>query len=178
MMNKKLDVKGIIFDYGGTLDTRGDHWSEVLWKGYEHFGIGVNADEEVEPGVSIGKSSFRDAYVYGERVLAVHPLVKAEDHFADILRLKIHFQLSFLAGAPLLETGKDDAQKQQALAERLELSESEIAEISASMAAYINSETQQLLAENKQVLEHLKQAGYPMVLVSNMTLNDPFFETK
>ena len=55
-MNKKLDVKGIIFDYGGTLDTRGDHWSEVLWKGYERFGIGVNADEEVEPGVSIGKS--------------------------------------------------------------------------------------------------------------------------
>ena len=47
------------------------------------------------------------------------------------------------------------------------MSESEIAEISASMAAYINSETQQLLAENKQVLEHLKQAGYPMVLVSN-----------
>ena len=35
------------------------------------------------------------------------------------------------------------------------------------MAAYINSETQQLLAENKQVLEHLKQAGYLMVLVSN-----------
>ncbi len=146
---------------------RGDHWSEVLWKGYEHFGIGVNADEEVEPGVSIGKSSFRDAYVYGERVLAVHPLVKAEDHFEDILRMKIHFQLSFLASAPLLETGKDDALKQQALAERLELSESEIAEISSSMAAYINSETQQLLAENKQVLEHLKQAGYPMVLVSN-----------
>ena len=105
MMNKKLDVKGIIFDYGGTLDTRGDHWSEVLWKGYEHFGIGVNADEEVEPGVSIGKSSFRDAYVYGERVLAVHPLVNAEDHFEDILRLKIHFQLSFLAGAGASEAG-------------------------------------------------------------------------
>ena len=27
---KVLDIKGIIFDYGGTLDTRGDHWSEVL----------------------------------------------------------------------------------------------------------------------------------------------------
>ena len=32
---KVLDIKGIIFDYGGTLDTRGDHWSEVLWQGYE-----------------------------------------------------------------------------------------------------------------------------------------------
>ena len=47
---KVLDIKGIIFDYGGTLDTRGDHWSEVLWQGYEHFGIGVADDEEVEPG--------------------------------------------------------------------------------------------------------------------------------
>ena len=79
MMNKKLDVKGIIFDYGGTLDTRGDHWSEVLWKGYEHFGIGVNADEEVEPGVSIGKSSFRDAYVYGERVLGMSCILAGKD---------------------------------------------------------------------------------------------------
>ena len=42
---KVLDIKGIIFDYGGTLDTRGDHWSEVLWQGYEHFGIGVADDE-------------------------------------------------------------------------------------------------------------------------------------
>ena len=39
---KKLDVKGIIFDYGGTLDTRGDHWSEVIWKAYLHFGMGFS----------------------------------------------------------------------------------------------------------------------------------------
>ena len=35
------------------------------------------------------------------------------------------------------------------------------------MAHYINAKTLDLLHENKQVLEHLKQAGYPMVLVSN-----------
>ena len=27
-------IKGIIFDYGGTIDSRGDHWSEVIWKAY------------------------------------------------------------------------------------------------------------------------------------------------
>ena len=165
---KKLDVKGIIFDYGGTLDTRGDHWSEVLWQGYEHFGIGVGADEEVEEGVSIDKTSFRDAYVYGERALAVNPLVKPEHHFVDILRTKIQLQLSFLSGKPLMDTGKkDDAQKQEALAHRMELHDSEIAQVAEQMADYINAETNRLLAENKQVLEHLKQAGYPMVLVSN-----------
>ena len=173
---KKLDIKGIIFDYGGTLDTRGDHWSEVLWQGYEHFGIGVAADEEVEPGVSIHKQAFRDAYVYGERALAVNPIVTPDFHFEDILREKLILELNFLAGKKLLETGKDDAEKQAKLGNDsdassesllLSLSDSEIHQIAVDMAHYINAKTLDLLQENKQVLEHLKQAGYPMVLVSN-----------
>lgn len=173
---KKLDIKGIIFDYGGTLDTRGDHWSEVLWQGYEHFGIGVADDEEVEPGVSIHKQTFRDAYVYGERALAVNPIVTPDFHFEDILREKLILELNFLAGKELLETGKDDAEKQAKLGNDsdasseslfLSLSDSEIHQIAVDMARYINAKTLALLNENKQVLEHLKQAGYPMVLVSN-----------
>lgn len=173
---KKLDIKGIIFDYGGTLDTRGDHWSEVLWQGYEHFGIGVADDEEVEPGVSISKQAFRDAYVYGERALAVNPIVTPDFHFEDILREKLILELNFLAGKELLETGKDDAEKQAKLGNDsdassesllLSLSDSEIHQIAVDMAHYINAKTLDLLQENKQVLEHLKQAGYPMVLVSN-----------
>ena len=173
---KKIDIKGIIFDYGGTLDTRGDHWSEVLWQGYEHFGIGVAADEEVEPGVSIHKQAFRDAYVYGERALAVNPIVTPDFHFEDILREKLILELNFLAGKELLETGKDDAEKQAKLGNDsdassesllLSLSDSEIHQISVDMAHYINAKTLDLLHENKQVLEHLKEAGYPMVLVSN-----------
>ena len=173
---KKLDIKGIIFDYGGTLDTRGDHWSEVLWQGYEHFGIGVADDEKVEPGVSIHKQAFRDAYVYGERALAVNPIVTPDFHFEDILREKLILELNFLAGKKLLETGKDDAEKQAKLGNDsdassesllLSLSDSEIHQIAVDMAHYINAKTLDLLHENKQVLEHLKQAGYPMVLVSN-----------
>ena len=173
---KVLDIKGIIFDYGGTLDTRGDHWSEVLWQGYEHFGIGVADDEEVEPGVSIHKQAFRDAYVYGERALAVNPIVTPDFHFEDILREKLILELNFLAGKELLETGKDDAEKQAKLGNDsdassesllLSLSDSEIHQIAVDMAHYINAKTLDLLHENKQVLEHLKEAGYPMVLVSN-----------
>ena len=176
---KVLDIKGIIFDYGGTLDTRGDHWSEVLWQGYEHFGIGVADDEEVEPGVSIHKQAFRDAYVYGERALAVNPIVTPEFHFEDILREKLILELNFLAGKELLETGKDDSEKQakrgnpgkdsDASSESrfLSLSDSEIRQIAVDMARYINAKTLALLKENKLVLEHLKQNGYPMVLVSN-----------
>ena len=176
---KELDIKGIIFDYGGTLDTRGDHWSEVLWQGYEHFGIGVADDEEVEPGVSIHKQAFRDAYVYGERALAVNPIVTPDFHFEDILREKLILELNFLAGKELLETGKDDSEKQAKLGNPgkdsdasseslfLSLSDSEIHQIAEDMARYINAKTLALLKENKLVLEHLKQKGYPMVLVSN-----------
>ena len=176
---KVLDIKGIIFDYGGTLDTRGDHWSEVLWHGYEHFGIGVADDEEVEPGVSIHKQAFRDAYVYGERALAVNPIVTPDFHFEDILREKLILELNFLAGKELLETGKDDSEKQAKLGNPgkdsdtsseslfLSLSDSEIRQIAGDMARYIYAKTLALLNENKQVLEHLKQKGYPMVLVSN-----------
>ena len=195
---KVLDIKGIIFDYGGTLDTRGDHWSEVLWQGYEHFGIGVADDEEVEPGVSIHKQAFRDAYVYGERALAVNPIVTPDFHFEDILREKLILELNFLAGKELLETGKDDSEKQTKLGNPgkdsdaslsemssvsdsssvsnseasseslfLSLSDSEIQQIAGDMARYINAKTLALLNENRQVLEHLKQKGYPMVLVSN-----------
>ena len=176
---KVLDIKGIIFDYGGTLDTKGDHWSEVLWQGYEHFGIGVADDEEVEPGVSIHKQAFRDAYVYGERALAVNPIVTPDFHFEDILREKLILELNFLAGKELLETGKDDSEKQAKLGNFgkdsdasseslfLSLSDSEVQQIAVDMARYINAKTLALLKENKQVLEHLKQKGYPMVLVSN-----------
>ena len=195
---KVLDIKGIIFDYGGTLDTRGDHWSEVLWQGYEHFGIGVADDEEVEPGVSIHKQAFRDAYVYGERALAVNPIVTPDFHFEDILREKLILELNFLAGKELLDTGKDDSEKQTKLGNPgkdsdaslsemssvsdsssvsnseasseslfLSLSDSEIHQIAGDMARYINAKTLALLNENRQVLEHLKQKGYPMVLVSN-----------
>ena len=176
---KVLDIKGIIFDYGGTLDTRGDHWSEVLWQGYEYFGIGVADDEEVEPGVSIHKQAFRDAYVYGERALAVNPIVTPDFHFEDILREKLILELNFLAGKELLETGKDDSEKQAKLGNPgkdsdasseslfLSLSDSEIRQIAVDMARYINAKTLALLKENKLVLEHLKQNGYPMVLVSN-----------
>ena len=195
---KVLDIKGIIFDYGGTLDTRGDHWSEVLWQGYEHFGIGVADDEEVEPVVSIHKQAFRDAYVYGERALAVNPIVTPDFHFEDILREKLILELNFLAGKKLLETGKDDSEKQAKLGNPgkdsdaslsemssvsdsssvsnseasseslfLSLSDSEIQQIAVDMARYINAKTLALLNENRQVLEHLKQKGYPMVLVSN-----------
>ena len=42
-MNRFLDgIKGIIFDYGGTIDTGGDHWSEVIWRAYQEEGVPIS----------------------------------------------------------------------------------------------------------------------------------------
>ena len=149
------DIRGVIFDYGGTLDTRGDHWSEVIWDGYQACGVAVD------------KQSYRDAYIYGERALAVNPIVTPDFHFLDILREKIALQLQFLAGRALLPTGKDDTDRQAALDTRLEIDEPEIDETALAIATHINDATNELLCENRHVLDRLRQAGLPMVLVSN-----------
>lgn len=78
------DIQGVIFDYGGTLDSRGVHWSEVIRRGYEFAGV------RVEKGV------FRDAYVYAERLLARRPLILPEYTFRDLMMVKIHHELKYL----------------------------------------------------------------------------------
>ena len=78
-------IKGIIFDYGGTIDSNGEHWAEVLWKAYE------------EAKVPVAKDAFREAYVYGERTLATQPLVYPEHLFLDVLRIKTRLQIDWLA---------------------------------------------------------------------------------
>ncbi len=153
-MNTNI-IKGVIFDYGGTLDTRGDHWSEVIYDGY------------VQCGIDIDKTAYRDAYVYGERALAVNPIVTPDFHFVDILHAKLRLQLLFLAGRDLLATGKDDAEKQTALGRNLQLTDTEIENMVSKVADCINKSTNELLAENRRVLEQLHQKGLPMVLVSN-----------
>lgn len=80
----KESVKGVIFDYGGTIDTNSVHWSEVLWSAYE------------QQKVPVEKSDFRAAYVYGERSMAQYPLVKPSDNFHQVLRIKTHLQINRL----------------------------------------------------------------------------------
>lgn len=81
-------IKGIIFDYGGTLDSRGVHWSEVLWQGYQ------------QAGVPIDKETFRSAYVEGERALARERIILPQDDFHTLLIKKVALEISFLPEQP------------------------------------------------------------------------------
>ena len=78
------NVKGIIFDYGGTIDSNGKHWAEVLWESYQ------------DQGVPVTREQFREAYVYGERHLATHPIVQPEHNYYDLLKIKVDLQIHYL----------------------------------------------------------------------------------
>lgn len=80
------DIKGVIFDYGGTIDTNGIHWGEVIREEYRRA------------GVMIEKTLFREAYVYAERALAKAPIINADDTFRTLLHKKMALQAEYLNG--------------------------------------------------------------------------------
>ncbi|MFV0330905.1 MAG: HAD family hydrolase [Dysgonomonas sp.] len=77
-------VKGIIFDYGGTIDSNGKHWAEVLWESYQ------------DQKVPVTKEQFREAYVYAERYLATNLVIFPEDNFHILLKKKVDLQINYL----------------------------------------------------------------------------------
>lgn len=73
-----------LFDYGGTLDTGGEHWADVLWHAYERHGVPVS------------RETFHEAYVHTERLLGREPIISADDDFRETLSKKLHLQLQRL----------------------------------------------------------------------------------
>lgn len=131
-------MKAILFDYGATLDTFGQHWGMVIWHGYEYLGIPVT------------EAQYREAYVYGERTLGNKEIIRKTDTFLTTLKVKIDLQFDFLreSGAWLPEPVKC-AEKHDALVE------------------YLYSGLQRNMEHTRQVLPQLREKGIPMALVSN-----------
>lgn len=77
-------IKGYLFDYGGTLDTAGQHWGKVLWHAFEEMGTGV------------GEPLFRDAYVYAERYLGHNPIIRPGDTFHRTLEVKLRLEMEYM----------------------------------------------------------------------------------
>lgn len=129
-------IKGIIFDYGGTIDSNGKHWAEVLWDAYQ--------DQQVP----ITKEQFREAYVYGERYLATHPVIAPEDNFHILLKKKADLQVQYLVEKGFLPTnGKTN-------------------DYSLAISDQCYTFVKDLIKKEINILTTLKDR-YPMVLVSN-----------
>ena len=77
-------IRGYIFDYGGTLDTGGQHWGKVLWHAYERQQVPVT------------EADFRSAYVHAERTLGKNPIIQPDFTFRQTLETKIRLQLQYL----------------------------------------------------------------------------------
>jgi putative hydrolase of the HAD superfamily len=77
-------IKGILFDYGGTIDTNGIHWSEIMWESYQVMRLPVD------------KETFRKAYIHGERTLLQKGKVAPNLGFWRLIVLKAEIQLRWL----------------------------------------------------------------------------------
>jgi len=91
-------IKGIIFDYGGTIDSNGKHWAEVLWEAYE------------DNQAPVTKKDFRDAYVFGERYLATNYVIEPSDTFKNLLEKKVDIQINWLVEKGFLPANAQTAQ--------------------------------------------------------------------
>lgn len=80
-----MEIKGIIFDYGGTLDTNGDHWSHVIRDGWKNAGVEEN------------DALFREAYVFAEQELERTLHILPHHDFSDLLKIKMRLELGYLA---------------------------------------------------------------------------------
>jgi putative hydrolase of the HAD superfamily len=130
------NIKGIIFDYGGTIDSNGKHWAEILWDAY------------VDNQVPVTKDDFREAYVYGERYLATHPVIQPSDTFQTVLLAKTNLQIQSLIEKKTLTKTRKSLQYSLAISNQC-----------YNFVRFVLSDT-------APVLQNLA-LQYPLVLVSN-----------
>jgi len=150
-----MEIKGIIFDYGGTIDTDSLHWSEVIWLGFQ------------SEAVEVTKEQFREAYVHGERTLARQPLILLEHNFLDLLKIKIGIETRFLVEKEYWKIGRPcDDESVIRTNETNNGIESARQIKSDAIALFCYNYVLKVLETSRAVLNQLADK-YPLVLVSN-----------
>ena len=76
-------MKAILFDFGGTIDTNGVHWSEMFWTYYERH------------HVRVAKPEYEKAFVRSDEMLLAEPDISRID-FRTMLRRQFGFQFGIL----------------------------------------------------------------------------------
>ncbi len=130
-------IKGLIFDYGGTLDTAGCHWGKVIWHAYEKHGVPVSEE------------NFRKAYVHAERTLGKNRIIMPDYTFHKTLEVKLEIEINYLREEGLWEVSEQEACKTRSM-------------ILDTLYDGVKAET----AHSRNVLQAIS-TRYPMVLVSN-----------
>jgi putative hydrolase of the HAD superfamily len=82
-------IKALIFDFGGTLDTDGIHWSAKFWEAYQSY------------VKSLSLKSFNKAYVYSENLMSFS--IKQNDTFLKTLIKQVTLQIQYLKETDLID---------------------------------------------------------------------------
>jgi FMN phosphatase YigB (HAD superfamily) len=91
-------MKAVVFDFGGTIDTDGVHWSEKFWEYYDRYGIPVT------------KGEFEKAFVRSETETAKDPRIVSAT-FRETLGLQFSLQCALMGlgeNPGLVETLADE----------------------------------------------------------------------
>jgi putative hydrolase of the HAD superfamily len=78
-----VNLKAVVFDFGGTLDTNGIHWSEKFREAYTAFNL------------NIYKEDFREAFVWASRNAGI--LIKPDSLLKRNLSVQLALQKEFLS---------------------------------------------------------------------------------
>lgn len=130
-------IKGIIFDYGGTIDNCGDHWAVIIREAYSTL-----------PIEKLPLDTFCKAYVFAERELARVRHILPEHNFRDMMQIKARLELEELQrlGVPVADA--------------------DLPRYAAAIADYTDAHARECIEKARPTLDYLRDR-YPMVLVSN-----------
>ena len=87
-------IKGILIDFGGTIDSDGIHWFDAFSEAYA-----LVAD--------IPEPLLREAYVHTERTLGTNPIIAPDYSFCKTLQTKIALQTEYMQSKGLVFTKQD-----------------------------------------------------------------------
>ena len=130
-------IRGYIFDYGGTLDTGGQHWARVIWKAWQGHGMPVS------------EQRFREAYVFAERTLDRNPIVLPTYTFKKLLDVKLRLQMEYLFTHRWWTADKK-----------------EFTRVHLDILEGLYADVRRQVAQSRLVLQELRERC-PLVLVSN-----------
>lgn len=87
-------MKAVLFDFGGTIDTNGIHWSEKFWDIYKRHSIPVS------------KSDYEKAYLFAENNMTGQ--IKPDYSFKTTLRTQLKLQIEYLEKMSLLNSNNNE----------------------------------------------------------------------
>ncbi len=89
-MEQKHDIKGILFNFSGTLDTEGCEWFDLIWRKYRDIAIPVS------------KRDYLCAHEYAETQITEKQLIEPGFNLYQTLLTKLSLQIKYLIDKGLI----------------------------------------------------------------------------